>query len=67
MTGVTAALRRREYELAALRTVLGALLALSEAVPEARDAFEVLLAESIARGPRTDTQPAGARATKERP
>lgn len=47
MTALATALHRRDYELAALRTVLGALITLAEAVPGSRAAFEELLAEAL--------------------
>ena len=48
MTALDAALRERRYEAAALRLVLGALRALDEAAPAAREELIALLSPPVA-------------------
>lgn len=48
MTAVAAALREEQYELAALRLLLGLLVAMRETAPAAREELLALLSPDIA-------------------
>ena len=50
MTAVAAALRDEQYEVAALRLLLGLLLAMHETAPAAREELIALLAPGAAGG-----------------